>query len=304
MVDTRVTLSGWTLDNPVVAASGCFGYGREFAEWYDIGCLGTFSCKGTTLAPRVGNPTPRIAETPSGMLNAIGLQNPGVERVIAEELPALAAVFDKKIIANVGGFSTDEMAECARRLSEQPQVGLIELNVSCPNLHAGGVNFANDPKAAAAATAAVKKVSRKPVYVKLSPNVTDLTEIAKACADAGADGLCLINTLLGMRIDPKTRRPLLANGTGGLSGPAVFPIALRAVYQVYEAVKLPLIGCGGVNSAAGVIEMMLAGATVVEIGAANLTDPLICKKIISDLPAEAERCQISSLCAIIGGAHA
>ncbi len=186
MVDTRVTLSGWTLDNPVVAASGCFGYGREFAEWYDIGCLGTFSCKGTTLAPRVGNPTPRIAETPSGMLNAIGLQNPGVERVIAEELPALAAVFDKKIIANVGGFSTDEMAECARRLSEQPQVGLIELNVSCPNLHAGGVNFANDPKAAAAATAAVKKVSRKPVYVKLSPNVTDLTEIAKACADACA----------------------------------------------------------------------------------------------------------------------
>ena len=304
MVDTRVTLSGWTLDNPVIPASGTFGYGHEFAELYDINCLGTFSIKGTTLAPRFGNPGPRIAECASGMLNAVGLQNPGVDRVISDELPRLKEHFRKKVIANVSGFSIDEYVKCAAKLDIQEQVGLIEVNISCPNVHGGGMSFGTDPAAAAEVTRAVKAVCKKPVYVKLTPNVTDIAAIARACEQAGADGLSLINTLLGMRIDPRRRRPLLANMTGGLSGSAVFPVAVRMVWQVYEAVRIPIIGMGGITSAEDVIEMMLAGAAAVQIGAANLVNPYACRDIIESLPGAMEKYRIEKLSDITGGAHA
>ena len=304
MVDTRVTLSGWTLDNPIIPASGTFGYGHEFAELYDINCLGTFSIKGTTLAPRFGNPGPRIAECASGMLNAVGLQNPGVDRVISHELPRLKEHFRKKVIANVSGFSIDEYVRCAAKLDAQEQVGLIEVNISCPNVHGGGMSFGTDPAAAAEVTRAVKAVCKKPVYVKLTPNVTDIAAIARACEQAGADGLSLINTLLGMRIDPRRRRPLLANVTGGLSGSAVFPVAVRMVWQVYEAVSIPIIGMGGISSAEDVIEMMLAGAAAVQIGAANLVNPYACRDIIEALPGAMEKYRIEKLSDITGGAHA
>ena len=304
MVDTRVTLSGWTLDNPVIPASGTFGYGHEFAELYDINCLGTFSIKGTTLNPRFGNPGPRIAECASGMLNAVGLQNPGVDRVISDELPRLKEHFRKKVIANVGGFSIDEYVQCAAKLDIQEQVGLIEVNISCPNVHGGGMSFGTDPAAAAEVTRAVKAVCKKPVYVKLTPNVTDIAAIARACEQAGADGLSLINTLLGMRIDPRRRRPLLANVTGGLSGSAVFPVAVRMVWQVYEAVRIPIIGMGGITSAEDVIEMMLAGAAAVQIGAANLVNPFVCRDIVEALPGAMEKYRIEKLSDITGGAHA
>ena len=291
----KVNLLGIELSNPVIPASGTFGYGREFAELYDIDILGTFSFKGTTLHPRLGNPLPRIAEAPAGMLNAVGLQNPGVDRVIAEELPALARIFHKPVMANVSGFSVDEYAETCRRLDACAQVGWLEVNISCPNVHGGGMSFGTDPAMAAAVTRAVKAVTTKPVIMKLSPNVTDIAAIARACADAGADGLSLINTLMGMRIDLRTRRPVIANVTGGLSGPAVFPVALRMVYQVARAVDIPVIGMGGVASAEDVIEMMLAGATAVEVGAANLVDPFACKKIIEDLPGVMDRYGIERL---------
>ena len=298
----KTTLCGIELDNPVIPASGTFGYGREFAEVYDINMLGTFSFKGTTKDPRFGNPTPRIAETEGGMLNAVGLQNPGVEKVIAEELPALAKIFNKPVMANVSGFSVDEYVYTCEKLDKEPQVGWLEVNISCPNVHGGGMSFGTDPKAAAEVTAAVKKVTTKPVIVKLTPNVTSIADMAKACEDAGADGISLINTLLGMRIDLKTRRPLLANNTGGLSGPAVFPVALRCVWQVAKAVKVPVVGMGGVSTARDVIEMMMAGACAVEVGAANLVDPLACKKIIEALPAEMDKLGISKLSDIIGAA--
>ena len=303
MVNTRVSLSGWELDNPVIPASGTFGYGHEFADIYDINCLGSFSIKGTTAEPRFGNPTPRIAECTGGMINSVGLQNPGVDAVINHELPELKKHYSKKVIANVGGFSAEEYAETARKLDEQDIVGLIEVNISCPNVHNGGIAFGTDPDNAAAITRAVKAVCKKPVYIKLSPNVTDIVTIAKACEAAGADGLCLINTLLGMRIDPKRRKPIIANKMGGFSGPAIFPVALRMVYQVYEAVKIPIIGMGGVSSAEDVIEMMLAGATAVGIGAANLVCPFVCRDIAEALPAVMERYGINNLCDIIGGAH-
>ena len=303
MVDLRVDLSGIELDNPVIPASGTFGYGQEFAALYDINCLGTFSFKGTTQAPRFGNPTPRIAETPSGMLNAVGLQNPGVEQVIAQELPRLRRVFHKPVMANVSGFSVDEYAHTCALLDREEQVGWLEVNISCPNVHNGGMSFGATPEAAAKVTRAVKAVTTKPVYMKLSPNVADIAAIARACEEAGADGVSLINTLLGMRLDLKSRRPLLANGTGGLSGPAVFPVALRMVYQVYEAVHIPVIGMGGVSSAEDVIEMMLAGAAAVEVGAANLVNPCACRDIIRDLPRVMEKYGMNSLREIIGGAH-
>jgi dihydroorotate dehydrogenase (NAD+) catalytic subunit len=303
MVNTRVSLSGWELDNPVIPASGTFGYGHEFADIYDINCLGSFSIKGTTAEPRFGNPTPRIAECTGGMINSVGLQNPGVDAVIDHELPELKKHYSKKVIANVGGFSAEEYAETARKLDEQDIVGLIEVNISCPNVHNGGIAFGTDPDNAAAITRAVKAVCKKPVYIKLSPNVTDIVAIAKACEAAGADGLCLINTLLGMRIDPKRRKPIIANKMGGFSGPAIFPVALRMVYQVYEAVKIPIIGMGGVSSARDVIEMMLAGATAVEVGAANLVDPFACRDIIAALPDEMIKYGIDDLKNIIGGAH-
>ena len=303
MVDTRVTLSGWTLDNPVIPASGTFGYGYEFAELYDINVLGTFSFKGTTLHPRFGNPTPRIAECTSGMINAVGLQNPGVDKVISEELPKLEQCFHKPVIANVSGFSVDEYAYCAQKLDAEAQVGLIEVNVSCPNVHGGGMTFGTDPKAAAEVTRAVKAVCKKPVYIKLTPNVTDIAAIARACEAAGADGISLINTLLGMRIDLRRRRPVIANTMGGFSGSAVFPVALRMVWQVYEAVRIPIIGIGGVSSAEDVIEMMLAGATAVQVGAANLVNPFACRDIVSALPDVMAQYRIDSLNDIIGGAH-
>lgn len=303
MVNTKVTLSGWELDNPVIAASGTFGYGREFAEIYDINILGSFSIKGTTRLPRLGNPSPRIAEAPAGMLNAVGLQNPGVDAVIETELPELKRHFSKKVLANVSGFSIDDYTEVCARFDKEEQVALLEVNISCPNVHNGGMSFGTSPEAAAEVTRAVKAVTTKPVYMKLSPNVTDIAAIARACEDAGADGICLINTLMGMRIDPKTRRPILANTTGGLSGPAVFPVALRMVYQVYEAVRIPIIGLGGISSARDVIEMMLAGATAVEVGAANLADPLACKKIIESLPEEMSKYGIKNISEITGGAH-
>ena len=286
MVNLSVDLCGLRLDNPVIPASGCFGYGKEFAEYYDINILGSFSFKGTTLEPRFGNPTPRVAEAPCGMLNSVGLQNPGVEHVIAHELPEMKAYFHKPVIANVSGFSIEEYVKTCT-----------------PNVHGGGMAFGTSPDSAAAVTKAVKAVTEKPVFVKLSPNVTDIVSIAKACEDAGADGLSLINTLLGMRIDLKTRKPILANTMGGLSGPAVFPVALRMVYQVYKAVKIPLMGMGGVSSARDVIEMMLAGATAVQVGAANLVNPFACKEIIEALPEEMEKYKITSLEEIIGGAH-
>ena len=298
-----VSLCGIELENPVIPASGTFGYGYEFADLYDINCLGTFSFKGTTLAERVGNPLPRIAETEAGMLNAVGLQNPGVEKVIAEELPKMARCFHKPVIANVSGFSVEEYAETCRRLDEQEQVGWLEVNISCPNVHGGGMSFGTDPQAAAAVTRAVKAVTTKPVIMKLTPNVTDIASIAHACEDAGADALSLINTIKGMRIDLNTRQPVLANITGGLSGPAVFPVALGMVWQVSQAVKIPVIGLGGVRSAEDVIEMMLAGATAVEIGAANLVNPFACRDIIENLPAVMDRYQINTLREITGGAH-
>ena len=298
-----VNLCGVELDNPVIPASGTFGYGYEFAEWYDINVLGTFSCKGTTLRPRFGNDTPRIAEAPAGMINAVGLQNPGAERVIAEELPRLKGVFRKPIIANVSGFSVEEYAAVCQMLDREPQVGWLEVNISCPNVHGGGMSFGTDPAQAAAVTRAVKAVTTKPVIMKLSPNVTDIVAVAKACEEAGADGICLINTLMAMRIDLKTRRPVLANTTGGLSGPAVFPVALRMVWQVARAVSVPVIGLGGVSSAEDVIEMMLAGAAAVEIGAANLVEPCICRDIIAALPEVMDRYGIRNLRDIIGGAN-
>lgn len=303
MVNTAVTLCGIGLDNPVIPASGTFGYGYEFAELYDINCLGTFSFKGTTREARLGNPQPRIAEAPSGMLNAVGLQNPGVDAVIARELPRLQKVFHKPVMANVSGFSVDEYVEVCRKLDACEQVGWLEVNISCPNVHGGGMSFGTDPKAAAAVTAAVKAAVKKPVIVKLSPNVTDIASIARACEEAGADAISLINTMMGMRIDLNRRRPLLANGTGGLSGPAIFPLAVRMVWQVYEAVGIPVIGMGGVSSARDVIELMLAGATAVEVGAANLTDPFACQTIIRDLPRVMEEYHITNLAQITGGAH-
>ena len=303
MVDTKVTLSGIGLDNPVIPASGTFGYGYEFAELYDINCLGTFSFKGTTREARFGNPTPRIAECTQGLINAVGLQNPGVEAVIREELPKLKQCFHKKVMANVSGFSIEDYAHTCALLDKEEQVGWLEVNISCPNVHNGGMAFGVSPQAAAEVTAAVKEVTSKPVYMKLSPNVTDIAAIAKACEAAGADGISLINTLLGMRIDLKTKRPVIANTMGGFSGPAIFPVALRMVYQVYEAVSIPVIGMGGVRSAEDVIEMMLAGATAVEVGAANLVNPYACRDIIAALPAAMEKYGIANLSDIIGKAH-
>ena len=304
MVDLSVTLAGVPLRNPVVPASGTFGYGREFADVFDLDVLGSISLKGTTAEPRFGNPQPRIAETPGGMLNAVGLQNPGVDAVLEEEIPWLAKRFHGPLIANVGGFSVEEFAENARRLAEAPEVAILEINISCPNLHCGGRNFGSEAASAAAVTAAVRRAVSKPVFLKLSPNVTDIASIARACADAGADGLCLINTLLGMRIDLRTRRPVLANRTGGLSGPAVLPVALRMVWDVHEAVpELPIIGCGGVSSAEDVCEMMLAGATAVEVGAANLRDPLACPKIIAVLPEVCGRLGVARIAELVGAAH-
>lgn len=303
MVNLAVNLAGVTLKNPIIPASGTFGYGREFADVYDLDLLGSFSFKGTTAQARFGNPQPRIAETPCGMLNAVGLQNPGIDAVLAEELPHISTIFHGPVIANIGGNTVEEYAENCRKLDACDQVGIIEVNISCPNVHCGGKNFGSDPKTAAEVTKAVKAATSKPVFMKLSPNVTDIAEIAMACEDAGADGICLINTLLGMRINLKTKRPLLSNRTGGLSGPAIFPVALRMVWDVYEAVKLPIIGCGGVSSAEDVCEMMLAGATAVEIGAANLKNPAICKTIIQQLPAVCERLGVTNLSELTGEAH-
>ncbi len=302
-MNTKVTLCGIPMDNPIIPASGTFGYGREFADLYDINILGTFSFKGTTRSPRTGNPTPRIAECTGGMLNAVGLQNPGVDHVIAHELPEMKGYFHKPVMANVSGFSLEEYVEVCQKLDGEDQVGWLEVNISCPNVHGGGMSFGTDPGSAAQVTKAVKAVTTKPVIVKLSPNVTDITAIAKACEDAGADGISLINTVMGMRIDPMRRRPLLANTTGGMSGPAIFPLAVRMVYQVYKAVSIPIVGMGGVTKAEDVIELMLAGATAVEVGAANLVDPFACKNIIESLPQIMERYHIENLTDIIGGAH-
>ncbi len=298
-----VNLCGIELDNPIIPASGTFGYGHEFAALYDINCLGTFSMKGTTREPRFGNPTPRIAEAPAGMLNAVGLQNPGVDAVINQELPKLAKVFHKPVIANVSGFSLEEYAEVSAKLAAQPQVGWLEVNISCPNVHGGGMSFGTEPAAAAEVTRAVRNVTDKPLILKLSPNVTDIVSIAKACEDAGADALSLINTVLALRIDLKTRRPVLANITGGLSGPAIFPLALRMVWQVSQAVKIPVIGLGGVSSAEDAAEMMLAGATAVQIGAANLKDPFACPSILRALPGVLDRLGVEKIRDITGGAH-
>lgn len=303
MVKTAVTLSGIPFENPVIPASGTFGFGYEFAEWYDINCLGGISVKGTTREPRFGNPAPRIAETPHGMLNAVGLQNPGIDAVLTEELPKLRAIYHKPILANISGFSMEEYVTCCAKADASPLTDIIEVNVSCPNVHHGGMSFGTDPNMVYDVTKAVKAVCKKPVYLKLSPNVTDIVSIAKACEEGGADGLSLINTLMGMRIDCKKRTPILANTTGGLSGPAIFPVALRMVWQVYEAVKLPIIGMGGIQSAEDVIEMMLAGATAVQVGAANLVNPFACKEIIDTLPNVMARWGIQELTEIIGGAH-
>ena len=303
MVNTQVTLCGISLDNPVIPASGTFGFGQEFAALYDINCLGSFSFKGTTLSPRFGNPLPRIAECPSGMLNAVGLQNPGVKHVKEVELPALAKVFHKPVMANVSGFSVSEYVSVVEQLSDVEQIGWFEVNISCPNVHGGGMSFGTCPDAAAEVTRAVRAVTKKPLIIKLSPNVTDIASIAKACEDAGADGISLINTLLGMRMDLRTRKPLLANTTGGYSGPAVFPVAVRMVYQVYDAVKIPIVGMGGVSSAEDVLEMMLAGATAVEVGAANLVDPYASKKSVEALPQVMEQYGIKSLTELIGAGH-
>ena len=304
MVNLSVNLSGIEMANPIIPASGTFGFGYEFAELYDINCLGTFSFKGTTLNPRFGNPTPRIAECEGGMLNAVGLQNPGVDKVISEELPKLAKVFHKPVMANVSGFSLEEYVETVRKLDGEKQIGWFEVNISCPNVHGGGMSFGTSAASAAQVTEAVRKVTSKPLYIKLSPNVTDITEIARACEASGADGVSLINTLMGMRIDLKKKKPVLANVTGGFSGPAIMPVALRMVYQVYKAVNIPIIGMGGISTAEDVIEMMLAGATAVQVGAANLVNPYASRDIIDALPAAMEKYGIRSLSEIIGAAHA
>ena len=303
MASLKTELCGIELDNPLIPASGTFGFGYEFAEIYDINILGSFSFKGTTKEPRFGNPTPRIAECERGMINSVGLQNPGVDKVIECELPKLRKCFNKKVMANVSGFSVDEYVHTVRELDKEDMIGWFEVNVSCPNVHGGGMSFGTSPQAAAEVTRAVKAVTKKPVIVKLSPNVTDIVAIAKACEEAGADGISLINTLLGMRIDLKTKKPVIANKMGGFSGPAIKPVAVRMVYQVYEAVKIPIVGGGGVESAEDVIEMMLAGASAVEVGAANLVDPYACKKIIEALPSVMEKYGIKNLKDIIGGAH-
>ena len=300
MTDIITQLSGLTLDNPVIPASGTFGYGFEFAELYDLNILGSISIKGTTQNPRYGNRQPRIAECPCGMLNSVGLQNPGINQVINEELPKLSRIFHKPVIANISGFSVSEYVHCASLIDKVPNVGIIEVNISCPNVHGGGLAFGTEPSSVAEITREVKAVTSKPVYIKLTPNVTDIVEIAKSAEDSGADGLSLINTLLGMRIDIKTRKPVLANKMGGLSGPAIFPVALRMVYQVHKAVKIPIIGIGGISSANDVIEMMIAGASAVQIGSANLVDPFICKKIINELPEVCERLNIKRISDIIG----
>lgn len=303
MVDLKINLSGIELDNPIIPASGTFGFGYEFAEIYDINMLGTFSFKGTTKEPRFGNPTPRIAECPSGMINAVGLQNPGIENVISEELPELKKCFHKPVMANISGFSVDEYVYCCEKIDKEDQVGWIEVNVSCPNVHGGGMSFGVCPESAAEVTKAVKAVTTKPIFIKLSPNVTDIVSIAKACEEAGADGISMINTMLGMRINLNTKKPVIANKMGGYSGSAILPVALRMVYQVYEAVNIPIIGMGGITTAEDVIEMMLAGATAVQVGAANLVEPFACKNIIEDLPRVMEKYKINSLKDIIGGAH-
>ena len=303
MVNLAVNLAGVELKNPIIPASGTFGYGREYAELYDLNILGSFSWKGTTGEARLGNPQPRIAEMTGGMLNAVGLQNPGIDAVIENEVPNIAKIFQGPVIANVGGFSLEEYAENCRKLNDVEQVKILEVNISCPNVHAGGKNFGCDPQAAAEVTKAVKAATSKPVFMKLTPNVTDIAEIAKACEDAGADGVCLINTLLGMRIDLKSRKPVIANRTGGVSGPAVFPVALRMVWDVYEAVKIPIIGCGGVSSAEDAVEMMLAGAAAVEVGAANLKDPYACKTIVENLPGVCEKLGVTDISELTGGAH-
>lgn len=303
MVSTKVNLCGIELSNPVIPASGTFGYGKEFSELYDINCLGSFSFKGTTKDARFGNPTPRIAECKEGLINCVGLQNPGIEHVLSHELPEMKEYFHKPVMANVSGFSIDEYVYCCQKLNDEPQVGWLEVNISCPNVHGGGMSFGVDPKNAFDVTAAVKKVTTKPVIIKLSPNVTDITEIAAACEAAGADGISLVNTFLGMRISLKTKRPVAANKMGGFSGNAIFPIALRMVYQVYDRVKIPIVGMGGVSSAEDVVEMMLAGATAVEVGAANLIDPFAGKNIVENLPSVMERYGINNLSDIIGGAH-
>ena len=303
MVDLQVNLSGWELDNPIIPASGTFGFGYEFAEWYDINCLGSISIKGTTQDARFGNPTPRIAECKSGLINAVGLQNPGVDAVIERELPKLAQCYQKKVIANVSGFSLEEYSQTCRKMDAQEQVGILEVNISCPNVHNGGMAFGTSPEAAASVTRAVKAVTKKPVYIKLSPNVTDITAIARACEDAGADGLCLINTLLGMRIDLARREPVIANKMGGFSGPAIKPVALRMVYQVCQAVDVPVIGVGGIQNADDVLEFLSAGASAVQVGAQNLVDPWACKNIIEDLPRAMKEYRIENLKDIIGGAQ-
>lgn len=298
--DTTVELSGVKLDNPIIPASGTFGFGREFAEFYNLDCLGAISIKGTTRDARFGNPTPRIAECTAGLINSVGLQNPGIDKVIAEELPALRQIFHKPIVANISGFSLDEYEECCAKIDKEEQVEIIEVNVSCPNVHNGGMSFGTQPEAAAEVTRRVKAVMTKPVYIKLSPNVTDIVAIARACEEAGADGICLINTLLGMRIDTMRRRPVIANKMGGFSGDAIFPVAVRMVYQVANACKIPVMGCGGVSSASDVIEMMMAGATAVQVGAANLKNPYAAKEIVEALPREMERLGIERLSDIIG----
>lgn len=303
MVNLSVSLAGVELKNPIIPASGTFGYGREYADLYDLNILGSFSWKGTTKEARLGNPQPRIAEMTGGMLNAVGLQNPGMDAVLEKEVPNIARIFQGPVIANIGGFSIDEYVENCRKLESVEQVKILEVNISCPNVHAGGKNFGCDPKAAAEVTKAVKAATSKPVFMKLTPNVTDIAEIAKACEDAGADGVCLINTLLGMRIDLKTKRPVIANRTGGVSGPAVFPVALRMVWDVYEAVRIPIIGCGGVSSAEDAAEMMLAGAAAVEVGAANLKDPFACKTMVEQLPGVCEKLGVERIADLTGAAH-
>lgn len=303
MVDTTVNLSGVSLKNPVIPASGTFGFGREFASLYDLNVLGAISVKGTTREPRLGNPLPRIAETPAGMLNAVGLQNPGIDAVLREELPWLREHFSGPVIANVGGFSLEEYASNCERFAADDSVAILEVNISCPNLHCGGRNFGSSPETAAAVTRAVRAVANKPVFMKLSPNVGDIAAVARACEDAGADGLCLINTLLGMRIDIRGRRPILANRTGGLSGPAILPVALRMVWDVYEAVKIPIIGCGGISCAEDAVEMMMAGAAAVEVGAANLADPWASKKIVEALPDLCGRLGVGRIADLTGAAH-
>ncbi len=303
MVNTKVRLCGIELDNPIIPASGTFGFGYEFAELYDINILGSLSFKGTTKEPRFGNPTPRIAECTAGMINSVGLQNPGVEKVLTEELPKLKGCFSKPVMANVSGFSIDEYVCTVKKLDPEPQIGWFEINISCPNVHGGGMSFGTSPESAYSVTEAVRKATGKPIIIKLSPNVTDIVSIAKACESAGADGISLINTLLGMRIDLRRKKPVIANKMGGFSGAAIFPVALRMVYQVYEAVQIPIVGMGGVSSAEDVIEMMLAGASAVEIGAANLVDPFICRDIILNLPRVMEKYGIQNLNEITGGAH-